>query len=190
MPIKDLVGKRYGRLVVTGLSRKRSPNNCILWNCVCDCGKKTRVRTASLGNGNTKSCGCLKVNNLRGENNYQARRMLEKYGYWISSSEDWYVRACQMWGRIRREKIKTDFESAAEIAIYLKEITPKKCPVFGMPLSTGRGKTHKWSPSADRIHPDKGYTKGNIQVISQFANIMKQNATPKELKQFAKWILQ
>ena len=186
---RSLVGKRFGKLVVQGLSKVRSSDNFRLWNCLCDCGNKTRVRTASLNNGNTKSCGCLKINNLTGINNYQAQRALREHGVWVSSDSEWYVRGCQMWGRIKKEKIPTDFKSAAEIAVYLKEITPKKCPVFGVPLTKGDKTTHKWSPSADRIHPDKGYKKGNIQVISQFANIMKQNATPKELKQFAKWVL-
>jgi hypothetical protein len=187
--LRDLTGQRYGRLTVKGLSRVRSPQGLILWNCICDCGGKTRARTATLNNGNTKSCGCLKVNNLRGENNYQAQRMLRDYGVWINSRDAWYVRGVQMWGRIKKEKLPSDFRSAAEIAVYLRDIAPKKCPVFGVPLSTGKGKMHDWSPSADKIIPEKGYVRGNIQVISMFANRMKQNATPKQLKQFAQWVL-
>ena len=186
---QNLVGKKFGKLLVDGLSRKRTSDNCRMWRCYCDCGRRVFVRTASLNNGNTKSCGCLKINNLTGINNYQAQRALKEHGVWIASDSEWYVRGCQMWGRIKREKIPTDFKSAAEIAVYLKEIAPKKCPVFGVTLTKGDKTTHKWSPSADRIRPEKGYIKGNIQVISQFANVMKQNATPKELKQFAKWIM-
>lgn len=188
-PRQDLTGRRYTRLTVTGLSRLRSSSGTILWNCLCDCGNKVRVRSASLNNGNTKSCGCLKINNLKGINNYQAQRMLKDYGVWISSRDPFYVRATQMWGRIREYRIPTDFDSIVDIAAFLKQITPKKCPVFKVPLTTGKQTTHKWSPSADRIDPTKGYTRDNIQVISQFANVMKQNATGRELKQFARWVL-
>lgn len=189
-PRNDLTGQRYSRLTVLGLSRLRSSSGTMLWNCLCDCGNKVRVRTASLNNGNTKSCGCLKINNLRGINNYQAQRMVKDYGVWISSRDPYYVRASQMWGRIKEYKIPTDFNSIVDIAAYLKKITPKRCPVFKVPLTTGKQTTHKWSPSADRIDPAKGYTRDNIQVISQFANVMKQNATNKELKQFARWVME
>lgn len=185
----NLKGKRFGLLVVTGLSRKKTTQGLRTWACLCDCGNKTWVRTASLKNGNTRSCGCLKINNLVGENNYQAQRTIRNYGEWMPSTDPWYVRASQVWGRIRKEKIKTDFGSAMEIAFYLRDIAPKKCPVFNMPLTTGKGVTHKWSPSTDRIHPRKGYVRGNIQVISQLANFMKNDATPKQLKQFAQWAL-
>lgn len=189
MTFKDLTGKKFTRLKVTGLSRLKSKDGNLLWNCLCDCGQRARVRTASLKNGNTKSCGCLKINNLTGKNNYQAQRTIKNYGEWMPSTDPWYVRASQVWGRIRREKIKTDFSSAMEIAFYLRDIAPKKCPVFNMSLTTGKGVTHKWSPSTDRIHPRKGYVRGNIQVISQLANYMKNDATPKQLKQFAQWAL-
>ena len=68
---------------------------------------------------------------------------------------------------------------------------PTHCPVLGIPLVThaGKGKNiQKDSYSLDRIDPSKGYTKGNVQVISGLANRMKQNATPEELLLFAEWV--
>lgn len=66
---------------------------------------------------------------------------------------------------------------------------PEKCPVFGFDLERNCKVPQFNSPSVDRIDPSKGYVKGNIQVISQLANLMKQNATPAQLIQFAEWIL-
>lgn len=57
----DLTDQRFGRLLV--ISRAPSPISdkrpCAYWNVVCDCGKTKIVKSASLRNGLTKSCGCL-----------------------------------------------------------------------------------------------------------------------------------
>ena len=50
----DLVGHRFGRLVV--LSRSATSAK---WVCRCDCGNLVEVTTTHLKTGHTKSCGCL-----------------------------------------------------------------------------------------------------------------------------------
>lgn len=52
----DLIGKRFGKLVVIeflGTYRHHSH-----WLSNCDCGKQTKTRTQNLLSGKTKSCGC------------------------------------------------------------------------------------------------------------------------------------
>lgn len=67
-------------------------------------------------------------------------------------------------------------------------VVPTLCPVLGIPLSIGGGKTHAGSPSLDRIKPDLGYIPGNVAVISHRANVIKQNATAEELRAVALWV--
>ena len=55
----NLVGKRYGRLVVLLLAPKLSPGDVIRWLCLCDCGNEAVVSRLELRSGDTKSCGCL-----------------------------------------------------------------------------------------------------------------------------------
>ncbi len=62
---------------------------------------------------------------------------------------------------------------------------PVLCPVLKCEMVSGT----PYAPSLDKIDPAKGYTKGNIQVISWKANLMKQDATQEELKRFAGWVL-
>lgn len=56
---KDFTGMRFGRLVAVKATEKRD-GKYVVWECLCDCGNAVFVRTGSLTNGNTKSCGCLK----------------------------------------------------------------------------------------------------------------------------------
>jgi len=73
---------------------------------------------------------------------------------------------------------------------------PATCPILGIPIFKkfkGEGNLNKGpratSPSLDRIDNTKGYVKGNVHIISNKANVMKNSATPEELLQFAYWIL-
>jgi hypothetical protein len=68
-------------------------------------------------------------------------------------------------------------------------IIPEICPILGIPLKKGLKGPIASSPSLDRIIPELGYVKGNVQVISQRANVMKNDATPEELIKFANWVL-
>lgn len=70
-------------------------------------------------------------------------------------------------------------------------ILPKKCPILNIKLIRNvGGKNHlENSYSIDKINPNLGYIKNNIQIISYKANTMKSNASKKELLLFAKWIL-
>lgn len=54
----DLIGKCFGRLIV--VSRAGSLHRSILFNCKCKCGKTTTVTSSRLRTGNTRSCGCLR----------------------------------------------------------------------------------------------------------------------------------
>lgn len=60
---QNLIGKRYGRLLVIKRSEdyiNPQGTKYTRWLCKCDCGKKINCTTSRLNNGSTKSCGCLK----------------------------------------------------------------------------------------------------------------------------------
>ena len=58
MTVKDMVGKRIGRLVVT--SRANNIEDCAAWHCQCDCGNMVVIRGHSLRRELSKSCGCFR----------------------------------------------------------------------------------------------------------------------------------
>lgn len=57
--VKNLIGKKFGKLEVVGLSDKAG-NGKTYWDCLCECGGFKAVRSDSLQDGSIKSCGCLK----------------------------------------------------------------------------------------------------------------------------------
>ena len=57
-------------------------------------------------------------------------------------------------------------------------VLPETCPVLKVPLIPNT--IH--APSVDRIDSSKGYIKGNIQIISKRANLLKNNASVEELE--------
>lgn len=64
MPLKntrahDLVGLRFGRLIVAAREPNRPGTSDAIWLCHCDCGKSNIVRASHLKSGDVGSCGCL-----------------------------------------------------------------------------------------------------------------------------------
>lgn len=55
----DLVGNRYGRLLVLSVDKDNQKRDS-RWICECSCGTKLSVLAMSLKRGSTKSCGCLR----------------------------------------------------------------------------------------------------------------------------------
>lgn len=68
---------------------------------------------------------------------------------------------------------------------------PDVCPVLGIPLirGWGIGRTDN-SPALDRVVPELGYVKGNVQIISDRANRIKNDGTAEEHRLIAEYIEQ
>jgi hypothetical protein len=91
--------------------------------------------------------------------------------------------------KLNYQLLKRGFENSKvrnlEFNIDITDIViPDKCPFFNIPFNKGR-----FTHSIDRIDSTKGYVKGNIQIISRQANVMKMDSTKEELINFAKGVL-
>ena len=64
--IADMVGKKFGKLTVIEMSDKQGIYYRYL--CKCECGNTKVLRGASLRNGLTKSCGCIRSENMSNKN--------------------------------------------------------------------------------------------------------------------------
>lgn len=56
--IKNIKGKRFGRLLVVDIHKDYGYGNW-LWLCRCNCGIEKYISRTNLQNGNSNSCGCL-----------------------------------------------------------------------------------------------------------------------------------
>lgn len=60
---REITGLRFGRLTAVEPTDERSDRK-IVWICKCECGNIIKVPTRRLISGNTKSCGCYKLDLL------------------------------------------------------------------------------------------------------------------------------
>jgi hypothetical protein len=87
--------------------------------------------------------------------------------------------------KIRAKQKGVDFNLTSK---YLKKIFPKdnKCPITGLNFQFGYTNKEKInknnSPSLDRIIPSKGYVIGNVMIISDLMNRMKQDSTYEDIE--------
>ena len=55
-PLKDWIGKRFGRAMVIAYAGKKNGHH--MWRCRCDCGKEFTANQSNLQDVQTTSCGC------------------------------------------------------------------------------------------------------------------------------------
>ena len=81
--IINIVGNRFGRLVVLkhSCSKKRPNGNGreTYWTCKCNCGSIVDVTSNHLKTGDTKSCGCLKIE----ADNKRTIHGMKKTQFWL-----------------------------------------------------------------------------------------------------------
>jgi hypothetical protein len=87
--------------------------------------------------------------------------------------------------KIRAKKKNVPFNINAE---YLKKIFPldNKCPILNVEFQTGyinnNKKNKDFSPSLDRIIPEKGYVEGNLLIVCDIVNRIKSNSSVEMIK--------
>ncbi len=124
------------------------------------------------------SYNCVQCSKNKYANNGAAAR--ERGRTWRQANR-WYV----LLAKVRKRA--TDMGVPFDLDIENMEM-PSHCPVLGIPLVFSSGQVKDDSPTIDRVIPKLGYVRGNVQVISQRANRIKNDGTAEEHEKIAAWI--
>jgi hypothetical protein len=87
----DLTNKKFGKLTVIEYNGRGKYHN--EWLCQCDCGNPNliKVTESNLATGNTKSCGCLRIESGKKFKKYNQYNLNGEYGIgYTSKGEEFY----------------------------------------------------------------------------------------------------
>ena len=170
--LKDLTGKRFGKLLVK--ERAKSRGKRTYWSCLCDCGVEKEVWGGTLAYGTSNSCGCARRESLK--------RIFTKHGATVNGES---TPEYNMWQASRATAKRNGLPHNLALVDI---IIPKHCPVLGIELHVNKGRPRFDSPSLDKLVPALGYVKGNVCVMSYRANWLKQNSSLEEITKLAEWM--
>jgi hypothetical protein len=170
----DKTGRRYGRLVVLGLSyieTLKSGKKRSIWLCQCDCGNKCKIRATNLTCKITKSCGCLakeKMNDFIQDHVKKAPGIRCRNIIYSSY-------------KIGAKKRKLGFDLSIEQFV---ELTSKNCFYCGeLPSNIKKseyGHGEFIYNGLDRINNNLGYTLSNVTPCCAKCNFMKRALKQKD----------
>lgn len=160
--VKDISGQNFGRLTVSNQYRIQNTNkkSRTEWFCNCECGNNIWIKADSLINGNTKSCGCFRIEKNRKE-----------YG---ESSKNRVLR------RYKHDAKKRGLEFLLSKEQFLDTIS-KNCSYCKLPpyniQNDGESYGEFIYTGIDRIDNSKGYTLENSTSCCRICNMAKGEMT-------------
>jgi len=136
------VGRRYGRLVVTGLIPDRKNPKAL---CVCDCGATCAPQRGALVNGRAQSCGCMRREKLVAAARTHGMSKTPTYSAWMNMRERCNNKENKHYKNYGGRGIRINYQ---DFEHFVADVGEK--PAF------------HW---IDRIDNDKGYEPGNCQWV-------------------------
>jgi len=178
----DLTGQKIGRITVIKLDYVKHSKNPIskisqakvYWECICECGNMCTKTTDGLRHTLYPSCGCWVKERL------SIRSAKENYKHGLSHD--------RLYRLVNAAKSRAK-RTGKEFDLVLEDIhLPHACPILGIEIEWGEGRSIDGSPSLDRFDNTKGYTKDNVRVISRRANCLKNDATLGEMERIVSYM--
>lgn len=173
----DLIGKKFGRLQVISVIKEEKYYSC---NCLCVCGKETKVFTFSLKKGTTTSCGCYYVES-RSHKKSKPRSDIKPNG---RSAGNYVFLTYRRNAKVRNFEFRLTKDQFAEIVVkncYYCNSPPTQTYKYATPK-----KSEAFTYSGiDRRDNKIGYTLDNCVPCCTICNKAKGSLP---LEDFKKWI--
>jgi len=173
--VVNILGQKFGRLLVLEEHSERTPNGHKKYVCQCDCGGTHITSGESIRRGSSKSCGCLrkeyKPNNFN--NNRKNQILKDLYNSTI----------------IKRCKNKK-WCNYIPFSLF-KILVQSNCKYCGVePISKVNDRSKNSDEflmvnGIDRVNSDLGYTKENSVSCCKICNSAKNNM---EIQDFKIWV--
>lgn len=179
----NLTNQKFHRLTaIKPVGRNR--NRVVIWRFVCDCGKIKDIDGTKVRLGLTKSCGCLKAENLKKDG--KEHHNWQGYGD-ISLS---FFNRMKSSAKLRKHSWNLSPQFLWKL--YLKQ--NKRCALSGIEIKMPfhirqlRDKANDTLASLDRIDSNRGYERDNVQWICKRINYMKHTQNQEKFLNLVKAI--
>lgn len=149
--IKDLTGKRFGRLKVISYNGSNKYGKA-LWLCKCDCGNIQTVVGSSLTNNLTISCGCYNKEILKKIKTKHSMSNSELYKVWQGIKIRCYDKNSTYYNNYGGRDIKMCDEWKNDFV-----------PFYNWAINNG----YRNSLTIDRINNDGNYEPSNCRWITR-----------------------
>jgi hypothetical protein len=147
----NLEGKMIGRLQILKNTEKR--NKRIYWECICTCGNVLFIDGTKIRNGETKSCGCLRIETTKKRVTTHGHTHTKTYTTWIN-----------MRNRCNNPK-NTGWKTYGGAGITVCERWENSFMNFLQDMGESDGKLQ-----LDRINTSLGYSKENCRWVTSKIN--------------------
>jgi hypothetical protein len=167
----NLIGQRFGNLIVVSRLGNGGKNKCQRWLCNCECGNSVEKVTTELTNKRNKILCCNRKCKL-----HSGKHSILFKGYEDISGWLW----CHIKTGARERDL--EFSITIEYAWDLFIMQNRKCALSGIEICFSKSQEDRSNGTAslDRIDSTKGYVINNCQWVHKDINFMKQDLTEDE----------